>query len=194
MLHAVGQGNERSSLGSALLNVVKIGHAGEDAALKAVQSIQQITANNPIPRQAMQELYMREAFNGAHAVPDIQAAAREILQGKSSNVARALLTPEQLTRVQYVADNAARFATKRKGEAGFESALMATEGAHAVGHIVPGAGIASAAFSLFQLRGNVRMFLRSLPANYRDLLRGGEGVSGVPAMLGGMAGAAIAGQ
>jgi hypothetical protein len=184
MLRAIGQGDDRTSLGSALLNVVKVGHAGEDAALNAVNSINRITVNNPAPRQAMQELYMREAFKGAQAVPDIQSAAREMLQGKSSSVARALLTPEQLTRVQYVADHAAEYATKRKGEAGFESALMAAEGAHIVGHALPGAGLASAAFSLVQLRGNVRMFLRSLPPNYRDLIGGGRGVSGVPAALG----------
>jgi hypothetical protein len=178
MLRAIGQGDERTSLGSALLNVVKIGHAGEDAALQAVNSINRITENSPAPRQAMQELYMREAMKGAHAVPDIEAAAREVLHGKSSGVARALLTPEQMTRMQYVADHAAEFATKRKGEAGFESALMAAEGAHIVGHALPGAGLASAAFSLMQLRGNVRMFLRSLPPNYRDLVQGGRGVPG----------------
>jgi len=192
MLSAIGHGDARTSLGTALLNVVKIGHAGEDAALGAVNSINRITANSPAPRQAIQELYMREAFRGAHATPDIRTAANELLHGKSSGVARALLTPEQLTRVQHVADNAARYATKRKGEAGFESALMATEGATAAGHIVPGAGLLSAAFSLAQLRGNVRMYLRSLPPNYRDLLRGNTG-SGVPAAVGGQAASAAAG-
>ena len=190
MLSAIGRGDERTSLGRALLNVVKIGHAGEDAALNAVTSLRRITANAPEQLRAAQELYMREAFAGARAKSDIQAAGREILNGKSSSVARALLTPEQLAAVRRTVENAGQYATRGKGEVGFESALMAGDAAREVGHVVPGAGMLSSAFNLVQLRGNVRMFLRSLPAGYKDIVARPN----APAAVGAAAGGAVGGQ
>jgi len=192
MLRAVGQGNERTSLGRALLNVVKIGTAGEDAALQAVTSLRRITSNAPDQLRAAQELYMREAFAGARAKSDIQAAGREILDGESSSVARALLSPDQLAAVRRTVENAGQYATRSKGEVGFESALMAGEAAHSAGHMVPGAGMVSAAVNLVQLRDNVKMFLRSLPANYKSLLPV-QNFTGTPARIGAAAGSQIAG-